>query len=142
MVYIAASGHVAGQPLYDTPSDLDGFQTRAESDDEDVYEDIRRDKFVNLQKTSLMECTFDRKFRKWIPLREIHDDQTLLHQIPYINQLVIMKTHGGNTNRTTANHHHNTPYKTAQKYKHPRPSFHKKHPNAHNRPHRDTHKNV
>lgn len=36
LVYIAASGHVAGQPLYDTPSDLDGFQTRAESDDEDV----------------------------------------------------------------------------------------------------------
>ena len=113
-----------------------------ESDDEDVYEDIRRDKFVNLQKTSLMECTFDRKFRKWIPLREIHD-QTLLHQIPYINQLVLMKTHGGNTNRTTTNHPHNTPYKTSQKYKHPRPSFHKKHSNyTHNRPHKDIHKNV
>jgi len=60
-----------------------------ESDDEDIYEDIRRDKFVDLQRMILMECVFDRKFRKWTPKREATSN--LERYVPYINQLVIMK---------------------------------------------------
>ena len=37
----------------------------------------------------LMECVFDRKFRKWTPKREATPN--LERYVPYINQLVIMK---------------------------------------------------
>lgn len=84
-----------------------------ESDDEEVYEDIRRDKFVDLQKNVLMECRFDRKFRKWVPLREA--SANLERYVPYMNQLVIMKTN----KHTQAHRHHSQNAQNAPKKTHP-----------------------
>lgn len=39
-----------------------------ESDDETDFEDIREDKFVDLNKECIMECYFHFKFKKWVPL--------------------------------------------------------------------------
>jgi hypothetical protein len=39
-----------------------------ESEDEEDFEDIREDKYVNLTKKILMECVFHPKFKKWIPV--------------------------------------------------------------------------
>jgi hypothetical protein len=42
-----------------------------ESDDEDDFENIELNKFVDLDKTILMECVFLKKFQKWQPLKQI-----------------------------------------------------------------------
>ena len=38
-----------------------------ESDDEDDFENISPDKYVDLKKTVLVECVFHKKFKKWVP---------------------------------------------------------------------------
>jgi hypothetical protein len=40
-----------------------------ESDDEEDFENIDPYKYVDLQKTLLMECRFHSKFKKWVPIR-------------------------------------------------------------------------
>ena len=39
-----------------------------ESDDEDEFENTHLDKFVDLDKTVLMECVFSKRFQKWQPV--------------------------------------------------------------------------
>ena len=41
-----------------------------ESEDEEDFENIRYDKYVDLNKRVLMECVFHHKFKKWVPVRE------------------------------------------------------------------------
>jgi len=45
-----------------------------ESDDEEDFENTREDKYVDLQKELLMECTFQPKFKRWIPVRVVNKD--------------------------------------------------------------------
>jgi hypothetical protein len=46
-----------------------------ESDDDDDFQDGRCDKYVDLTKKLFIECAFNKKFKRWIPLREVdaHD---------------------------------------------------------------------
>ena len=48
-----------------------------ESDDEEEFENIREDKFVDLKKTLVMKCVYNRRFRKWEP-REVVTEKTKL----------------------------------------------------------------
>jgi hypothetical protein len=52
-----------------------------ESDDEDDFQDTRHDKYVDLEKTMVIECIFQRKFRKWKPMRAIYrkDQGKIVH---------------------------------------------------------------
>jgi hypothetical protein len=38
-----------------------------ESDDEEEFENINLEKYVNLGKTYIIECFYNRKFKKWVP---------------------------------------------------------------------------
>jgi hypothetical protein len=49
-----------------------------ESDDEEDFEDIREDKYVDLQKTVQMECIYLSKFKKWVPKRLVQG-QKIVH---------------------------------------------------------------
>lgn len=42
-----------------------------QSDDEAEFQDIREDRFVDLEKTLNMECVFSPKFKRWIPMRTV-----------------------------------------------------------------------
>ena len=42
-----------------------------DSDEEEDFEDIREDKYVDLNKEILMECYFHPKFKKWVPVQEV-----------------------------------------------------------------------
>jgi hypothetical protein len=42
-----------------------------ESDDEEEFENIQLDKFVDLEKSFLMECVFLKRFQKWQPVKLI-----------------------------------------------------------------------
>ena len=49
-----------------------------ESEDEEEFEDMREDKYVDLQKTVQMECIYSTKFKKWIPKRIVRG-QKIVH---------------------------------------------------------------
>lgn len=57
-----------------------------ESDDEEDFEDIREDKYVDLEKRVIMECTFHPKFRRWVPIRTVKG-----RKIAHISTLVATK---------------------------------------------------
>ena len=69
-------------------SDIDFIE---ESDDEEDFEDIREDKFVDLEKKIIMECTFHSKFRKWIPISIISDNSENVQKIPRIDDFIYTK---------------------------------------------------
>jgi hypothetical protein len=48
-----------------------------ESDDEEDFQDQSEDKYVDLEKKLVMECTFHKKFKKWVPMRVV-DSRTRL----------------------------------------------------------------
>ena len=39
-----------------------------ESDTEEEFENINKDKYIYLDKTYLIECEYNSKFKKWIPI--------------------------------------------------------------------------
>lgn len=50
--------------------DLDYLE---ESDDEEEFENISLDKYVNLDKKELFECVYNKKFDMWMPLKHIDE---------------------------------------------------------------------
>ena len=50
-----------------------------ESDDEDDFQNVREDKYVDLEKTLLIECQFHPKFRRWVPLRVVKPPCKVVH---------------------------------------------------------------
>jgi hypothetical protein len=57
----------------------DNLDAIEESDDEEDFENIDYDKYVDLKKYVFMECKFNMKFKKWVPLRIVHPDQKVVH---------------------------------------------------------------
>jgi hypothetical protein len=50
-----------------------------ESDDEDDFENISEDKYVDLNKTLFMECIFNYKCKKWVPIRVVYKPAKIVH---------------------------------------------------------------
>ena len=50
-----------------------------ESDDEEDFENIDIDKYVDLKKSVAMECRFHMKFKKWVPIRVVDNSQKIVH---------------------------------------------------------------
>ena len=48
-----------------------------ESEDEEDFENTAEDKFVDLQKTIMMECIFSVKYKKWIPKKVVHGQKVI-----------------------------------------------------------------
>tara|TARA_A100001011_G_scaffold399597_1_gene509013 strand:+ start:95 stop:1030 length:936 start_codon:yes stop_codon:yes gene_type:complete len=48
------------------------------SDDEEEFENIKDDKYVNLKKILYMKCKYNKKFRKWEPLELVNFGEKLL----------------------------------------------------------------
>lgn len=55
-----------------------------ESDDEDDFQNMNEDKYVDLNKVLLMECVFHSKFKKWVPVKVVDKYAKVVH----INTLV------------------------------------------------------
>lgn len=49
-----------------------------ESDDEEDFQDMREDKYVDLEKVVYMECAFHTKFRRWVPIGVTKDTSKLV----------------------------------------------------------------
>jgi len=50
-----------------------------ESDDEDDFQNMRIDKYVDLKKTIAMECYFQPKFKRWIPTKKAYPSEKVVH---------------------------------------------------------------
>ena len=50
-----------------------------ESDDEDDFQNMNEDKYVDMNKTVLFECMFHRKFKKWVPMRIMDQQSKVVH---------------------------------------------------------------
>lgn len=50
-----------------------------ESDDEDDFQNVDPTKYVDLQKVVFMECSFHRKFKRWVPLRVADRHAKIVH---------------------------------------------------------------
>jgi hypothetical protein len=65
--------------------DLDFIE---ESDDEEDFENIQEDKYVDLDKMIGMECVYHTKFKRWVPIKVIHNytqEQIVnIHDLPKI----------------------------------------------------------
>jgi len=48
-----------------------------ESEDEHDFENTTEDKYVDLQKTIMMECSFSQKFKKWIPKKVVYGEKVV-----------------------------------------------------------------
>jgi hypothetical protein len=55
------------------------LDTLEESDDEEDFENINLDKYVDLNKEYIMNCSYNYKFKKWVPLN-ISQDPIIRHQ--------------------------------------------------------------
>ena len=56
----------------------DNLDYLEESEDEDDFEDIREDKFVNLEKRVNMICVFNTKYHKWTPIRAVSQQDKIV----------------------------------------------------------------
>lgn len=50
-----------------------------ESDDDDDFQNINCDKYVDLTRTIIMECIFHSKFKRWIPVRIAPHNSKVVH---------------------------------------------------------------
>ena len=49
-----------------------------ESDDEDDFENTQIDKYVDHEKELMVECTFHKRFKKWVPIK-LAPGQMIVH---------------------------------------------------------------
>ena len=54
--------------LFRNIKENDNLDALEESDDEEEFEDDRKDKYVYLDKTYKMNCEYNHKFKKWVPV--------------------------------------------------------------------------
>jgi len=50
-----------------------------ESDDEEDFQNMEIDKYVDLKKYVFMECRYSPKFKKWVPLKVVQPNQKVVH---------------------------------------------------------------
>ena len=55
--------------LFRTIKENDNLDRLEESDDEDEFENVDLDKYVDLDKRVIMDCIYDSKFKKWTPVK-------------------------------------------------------------------------
>jgi len=79
-----------------------------ESDDEDEFQNMDEDKYVDINKVLLIECVFSSKFKKWIPLRVVDNNSKIVH----ISKLIRDKdSFNNNTNQRYNQNGYNPQYR-------------------------------
>ena len=64
--------------LFRTIKENKNLDLLEESDDEEEFENIDEDRFVNLKKIVYMKCVYNKKFRKWSPVEVVKFGEKLL----------------------------------------------------------------
>ena len=59
----------------------DNLDLLEESDDEEEFENISIDKFVNLSTTHIMKCVYNKKYKLWKPMKIVNENITTKQEI-------------------------------------------------------------
>lgn len=84
-----------------------------ESDDEEDFQNTEEDKYVDIDKVLLVECVFNTKFKKWIPLRVVDNSHKIVHISKLCNDFEHFTSEKPRyTQQQHAQHntHHHAPY--------------------------------
>ena len=65
--------------FFRTIKENNNLDSLEESDDEEEFQDLRPDKYVNLEKKLAFECVYKQKFRRWIPLHKTDGKGQIIH---------------------------------------------------------------
>lgn len=95
-----------------------------ESEDEDTFQNVRPDKYVDLQKNYTMNCVYHAKFKKWVPVSVVTNvkcvDIVLLTKHSEYNKY-LNKSHDNKKSNTSykpyTSYKPNTSYKSNNSYK-------------------------
>ena len=63
-----------------------------ESDDEETFQDMRLDKYVDLTREHNVECVFNRKFRMWEPTKKV-ETKHCIHIAELVSQRMDSSSH-------------------------------------------------
>ena len=66
--------------LFRTIKENENLDFLEESDDEEEFENISEDKFVNLEKKINILCVYNSKFKSWVPLEALEKSNVCLKQ--------------------------------------------------------------
>jgi hypothetical protein len=88
-----------------------------ESEDEDDFQNVRPDKYVDLNKTYYMNCVYNAKFKKWVPVNVLNTVNCVEITKLIYNQLNKKINHYTNTNKSNKSNYTNNSYKSNNNYK-------------------------
>ena len=71
--------------LFRNIKENDNLDALEESDDEEEFENENIDKFVHLDKSYKMECQYNHKFKKWVPIKLADETNTIVNSIDLKN---------------------------------------------------------
>lgn len=124
--------------LFRNIKENDNLDLLEESDDEEEFQNENIDRFVDINKSHLMICKFNHKFKKWYPVKDFSSQNPLIVEKKDLgdcekNNYTQYHNKNYNNNNTNTNFQ-NKNYNTApRQYQNKRP-FHKhQHNHAHNR---------
>ncbi len=87
-----------------------------ESEDEDDFQNVRPDKYVDLNKTYYMNCVYNAKFKKWVPVNVLNTVNCVEIEKLIYNQLNKKINHYTNANKSNKSNYNNN-YKSNNNYK-------------------------
>ena len=66
--------------IFRTIKENDNLDLLEESDDEEEFENISSDKFVDLNKSVIMQCAYISRFKKWQPIKLLPNDSSIIEK--------------------------------------------------------------
>ena len=83
-----------------------------ESEDEDIFQNVNLDKYVDLKKEYKMQCEYHPKFKKWMPMKVVGENTRLVAMKDLLHRP------SGNNQKPSGHNHKPSVYKTnVNKYK-------------------------
>jgi len=78
-----------------------------ESDDEDEFENISKDKFINIEKSEIIQCIYNYKFKKWMPEKNTTENVTNKSQLLSLLNKQFNNNNNNNNNYRKNNNNNN-----------------------------------
>jgi hypothetical protein len=115
--------------LFRNIKENDNLDLLEESDDEEEFQNENIDRFVDMNKTLLMICKFNHKFKKWYPVKDFSNQKPLIVEKKELEECE-KNNYGNYHNNNNSNKNYNSaPRQSQNQNKRP---FHA-HAHAHNR---------
>jgi hypothetical protein len=76
-----------------------------ESEDEETFQNVNPDKYVDLKKEYKMNCVFSNKFKKWVPVSVVDAGARFvnINELLFCNSNPIQKPYNSNYNNKKSN---------------------------------------